>query len=296
MKILITGASGFIGSVLLKEASRVYGPENTIAFSSRSSIGCETILYEDGNLSLSANDRARLESVDVLIHLGAFIPKNQNQFNLINECNSNIFFTEKLLAFPYRDLKKIIYISTTDVYEPSELITETTKTIPISLYGWSKLYCESMTTTFAVSRNIDCQILRVGHVYGPGEGNYTKFIPRAINNILKGDAVELWGNGTEIRSFIYIDDVVAAILEAVNLDRHVGTINVVGGVPVSMRDVLNTLIKISGKIVNVIEKDHVGFKRNYAYDNAKFRKYLLSREMDLYVGLANEYASMEKSL
>ena len=233
-----------------------------------------------------------LATVDVLIHVGAFIPKNALQANAIEECNGNISFTEKLLALPFKNLKKILYISTVDVYEPANIITEATPTIPASLYGWSKLYCEHMTTIFAANHDLVCQTLRVGHVYGPGEEKYSKVLPNAIKNILAGDAVELWGDGSEIRSFIYIDDVVAAILQMVTQVENLGPINVVSGEPVSIRKLLNKVIAVSGKRVAITPKEFEGTKRDLIFDNAKLRKYLLPVETDLTTGLQAEYAYM----
>lgn len=292
MRLLITGVSGFIGSRLLGAACASFGGENVIAISSKPVDVCPSIMYHGSCFDLCPSDHGFINTAEVLIHVGAFIPKNVLQANAIEECNGNIFFMEKLLALPLEKLKKIIYISTTDVYEPAELTTEETATLPVSLYGWSKLYCERMASIFAENHGIGCQILRLGHVYGPGEEKYAKFLPKAIMNIVTGKAVELWGDGTEVRSFIYIDDVVAAILEAVNLSEDVGTINVVGGFPVTIYELLDQLIAISGRQVTVAAKEFKGARRNCIFDNSKLRQYLLPIETDLNTGLQAEYDYM----
>jgi UDP-glucose 4-epimerase len=244
MKLLVTGASGFIGSRLVKAASASLGPESVIAFSSTRAHSCPSIVYRGSNFNLSEADITLLATAEVLIHVGAFTPKDGLQANAIEECNGNVSFTGKMLALPLGSLKKVIYISTIDVYESAELTTEDTLTLPSSLYGWSKLYCERMTAIFAANRGIACQILRVGHVYGPGEEKYAKFLPKAIKRIVAGEAVELRGDGSEIRSMIYIDDVVAAILQACNLPTNVSPINVVGGVPVSSSQSVAAQLKL----------------------------------------------------
>jgi len=292
MKLLITGASGFIGSRLVSAACAAVGVENVIGFSSRQTGACPSIVYHGPDFNLSAADHALLATVNVLIHVGAFIPKNALQANAIEECNGNIRFTEKLLALPFKSLKKIIYISTVDIYEPAELTIEDTPTLPVSMYGWSKLYCERMTAVFAANQHLVCQILRIGHVYGPGEEKYAKFLPKAIKNILAGEPVELWGDGSEVRSFIYIDDVIAAILQAVKLREDVGPINVVGGVPVTIRELLDQLIAVSGKPVAITARTFNGVKRNYIFNNAKLRQHLLPAETVLNTGLQAEYAYM----
>jgi len=292
MKLLITGASGFIGSRLVSAACAALGAENVIAFSSKQVDACPSIMYHGSDFNLSAADHALLTTVEVVIHVGAFTPKNGLQANAIEECNGNIYFTEKLLLLPLENLIKIIYVSTIDAYEPAELTTEETPTIPVSLYGWSKLYCERMTSIFATNHRVGCQILRIGHVYGPGEEKYAKFLPKTIKNLAAGEAVELWGDGSEVRSFIYIDDVIAAILQAVNLRTDVGPINVVGGASVTIRALLDQLIAISGKQVVITAREFTGIKRNYVFDNAKLRQHLLPIETDLSTGLRIEYDYM----
>jgi len=292
MKLLITGASGFIGSRLVCAACAALGAENVIAFSSKPVDVCPSIMYHGSYFNLCAQDNALIETAEVLIHVGAFIPKNGLQANAIQECNSNILFMEKLLALPLRKLKKIIYISTVDVYEPAELMTEETTTLPVSLYGWSKLYCERMASIFAVNQRIGCQILRIGHVYGPGEEKYEKFLPKAMMSIATGKPVELWGDGSDVRSFIYIDDVVDAILEAVNLSEDIGPINVVGGVPVTICALLDQLTAVTGRQVEIAAREFNGAKRNYIFDNSKLRQHLLPIETSLNTGLQIEYDYM----
>jgi UDP-glucose 4-epimerase len=134
--------------------------------------------------------------------------------------------------------------------------------------------------------------LRVGHVYGPGEEKYSKFLPKAINSILAGESIELWGDGSEVRSFIYVDDVVCAIMKAIELNESAGPINVVGGWPVSIRELLDQLIVISGKSVSISARERSGTGRNYINDNTKMREKLLSEETDLITGLQIEYSYM----
>lgn len=156
MKILITGASGFIGGRLLDAAMTAWGRDNVIAFSSRKISDCRTVVYNnaESDFGLEPADKVLLEDVEVVIHAGAYTPKNGGEANVISACNENIFFTEKLLKLPFNNLRKIVFTSTLDVYAAVTPICESTPTQPATLYGWSKLYCEQMISVFASEKKL----------------------------------------------------------------------------------------------------------------------------------------------
>lgn len=295
MRILMTGTSGFIGSQLLKVVINVYGKENVIALSSKVMNACQTIVYQSiNNFQLTKSDIQLLASVELLIHAGAFTPKYAKDANTVDACNGNIFYTDQLLSMDMPKLKKIIFLSTIDVYADADFINELTPTMPASLYGQSKLYCEKMIEFFSKDKAISAQILRIGHVYGPGEEKYSKIIPNTIKKIKANQAVELWGDGSELRSFIYIDDVISAILKSVKLG-DVGVINIVGGKTISIEELIELLISISGKPVEIKKITFNGVKRNLIFNNEKMTKNLLKSETELSKGLEIEFAHIEHS-
>jgi UDP-glucose 4-epimerase len=146
-----------------------------------------------------------------------------------------------------------------------------------------------MVSLYAVKRGIANQVLRIGHVYGPGEEKYAKVLPKAIQSIVSGKDVELWGEGKELRSFIYIGDVVTAILKAVELNEQPGIINVVSGHAISIRDLLQKLIIIGGCDTAIVRREFSGILRNLVFDNTKIKKYLLPEETDFAIGLEAEF-------
>jgi UDP-glucose 4-epimerase len=293
MKIIVTGASGFIGARLVQAARFAYGSSVT-AFSSLPAEGSHIVYRIAPGLGLNMAEQALVEDADVLIHAGAFTPKSGAEANQLTGCNGNITFTEKLLALPWNNLKKIIFLSTLDVYANVDgIISEATPTVPASLYGLSKLYGERMVSLFAAERGLASQVLRIGHVYGPGEEKYAKVLPKAIQNIVAGKDVELWGDGNELRSFIYIEDVVTAILKAVELREDPGVINVASGNTISIRDLLDKLIAIGERGTGIVQREFSGATRDLVFDTAKFKQFLLPEETDFTHGLQTEFRYME---
>lgn len=293
MKMIITGTSGFIGARILARARAIYG-DGVTAFSSRRSEGSHIVYNDEPDFGLSARQLALVEGADIVIHAGAFIPKSGAEANQIASCNSNITFTKKLLDLPWHNLKKVVFLSTVDVYANiDDPISENTAAIPVSLYGMSKLYCERMVALYAQEKGISDQVLRIGHVYGPGEEKYSKVIPKAIQNIVDGKDVELWGEGRELRSFIYIDDVVAAIINSVESQEDMGVVNVVGGNAIGIRDLLEMLIDIGGRKTHIVRREFLGNPRDLVFDNTKFKRYLLREETDFRTGLREEFLHIE---
>jgi UDP-glucose 4-epimerase len=198
------------------------------------------------------------------------------------------------LALPWANLKKIVFLSTVDVYANVDgPISEATPTMPSTLYGLSKLYCERMVSLYADNRGLALQVLRIGHVYGPGEEKYAKVLPKAIKSIVSGKDVELWGEGNELRSFIYIEDVVTAIFNAVELDEQPGVINLVSGNAISIGNLLEKLINIGGRDIAIVRREFSGVARDLLFNNAKIKNYLLPEETDFAAGLAAEFKHIQ---
>jgi UDP-glucose 4-epimerase len=287
MKLLITGSSGFIGSHLLQAACKKFGKDNVIVLSSKENEVCDYVLY-DSNYNIKDEDKIKISGADVILHAGAYIPKSRMEKNTLHRCTGNIVFTDLLLSLDFKSLKKVVYISTVDVYKNEDVITESSPIEPESLYGLSKLYSEKMVTQFCNEKGVICQILRVGHVYGPGEKLYEKIIPTLIRNMLNGRGVELWGDGSELRSFIYIEDVIEAIMASIKFNEDLGVINIVSSQSISIVELIGMLRSLIDCNIDLIYKRYQGEKRNLCYDNTKMLEYLLKKETDLESGLLSE--------
>lgn len=292
MKILVTGATGFIGSQIIISLIKKYGDDSVVILSSKNSVGLTCFKYR--NMQDFGSEATSFDDITHVIHAGAFIPKETDQASNIKACCSNVDFTKTLLSHNFRSLVRILNISTVDVYGASNgRLSEKSVIRPVSLYGSSKLYCEDMVKTFSATSKTSYINLRLGHVYGPGEEKYKKILPLAIKNILAEKPVELWGDGSDLRSFIFINDVVESIMNALTFSKNNIDINITSGNAVSILELLQILKSVSSKSMTIINRDSSHIKRDLIFDNSYLLQTILQKETDLKHGLKKEYEYMK---
>ncbi len=294
--ILITGSSGFIGKHLHNTLINNLGANNVLALTSKPIENGNFLLHNNYNFSSDFFIESGYDNIDVIIHAGAYTPKQASEANNIERSNSNINNTYKLICSNLPSLKKIIFLSTLDVYGEDNIITEQTHESPVSLYGFSKLYCEKMLEVWGKQYDKKVQILRVGHVYGPGEEEYQKIIPTTISKIINNQPLQMWGSGEDLRAFIYIDDIVKSIINSISLEREVGAINLVSNQKISILDLMSKIITLMGSDKKIEQINLNNKVRNLVFDNAKMKQYLLENEIQLDAGLLQEIKYMEELL
>jgi nucleoside-diphosphate-sugar epimerase len=258
--ILLTGASGFIGSHLVTELCEKFGKDKVLALSSAPVENIPYLLHNDYKFERDHFIKHGYEDIETIIHAGSFTPKNGGEVNNIDKSNSNIYTTETLINCELPNLKKIIYLSTLDVYNSESIITESTPLQPVSMYAFSKLYSERMLENWGSQNNITIQILRIGHVYGPGEELYSKVIPESFRKVLNHQNLTIWGSGEELRTFIYVEDVAKAIVKAISFNYNLGVINLVGSQSISILQLVQKIKKLANSDVSIkkIEPDFKG--------------------------------------
>jgi UDP-glucose 4-epimerase len=291
--ILVTGVTGFIGKHLLSALIKQYGRENIVALTSKPVSGCSFLLHNNYSFKSDFFVTSGFSEIETVIHAGAFIPKNSQQANDLSKCNSNIVNTAALLNAEFPKLRKILYLSTVDVYGPANVISEESTIGPVSLYGDSKLYCERMIAAWANEKTVTCHILRVGHVYGPGEEAYQKIIPVTIKKLIDKESIQVWSDGSEIRSFINIKDIVAAVVKATELEESAGVINLVSSEQTTIKDLVYKIIEISGIAADIVFGNTNITGRNLVFNNAKMKQHLLEAELPLEQGLIEEWNYMK---
>ena len=276
MNIIITGASGFIGQKLISQVVFEYPRANIVLISSKEIKPYQTLIHNNYEVRPKDFINLGIIEIDVLILLGAFTPKYNSDADNILKTKTNVDSTINILG-SIPKVKKIIYISTIDVYEfKDEIITESTNTTPQTLYGFSKLFSEKIVEKFCVNNKVVFQILRLGHIYGAGEDAYKKLIPNTIRGVLNDRKVTIYNQGSAKVSFLSVTDCTKNIVESIKLDYHVGPINLVSNTSLTVREIVDLIIKLSSVEYNV-EVSNLNISaslRNYVFDNVKMTKYL----------------------
>ena len=259
MKIIIFGGGGFIGSTiadrLLKDGHELRIFERPRVEPYRQFSADEKVEWLTGDL-MSVHDVSNaIDGVDVVLHLvSTTLPKNSND-DPIYDVQSNLVSTLQLLnAMVAKQVRKIVFISSggtvygNPVYLP---IDEKHPTEPRVSYGITKLAIEKYLLMFQELHGIKANILRVANPFGErqrietAQGAVGVFLSKAIQN----QPIEIWGDGSVTRDYLYISDVAEAFARAVDYEGAKSVFNISSGVGTSLNDMIVLLEQVLGREV-----------------------------------------------
>ncbi|AEW02980.1 hypothetical protein A4D02_03025 [Niastella koreensis] len=289
-RILLTGASGFIGKYLLKalQSPSYNNLYEVIALASEPVDGCTTVLRKNFQIHKEDFRSLGIHQIDIVIHAGAYTPKDKMGMNDLAN-NNNVYSTDSLLNALPGKVKQFIYLSTLDVYANADgIISEDSQVLPASLYGMSKLYCEFMIDSWCKQQSVKYQVLRIGHIYGPGEERYKKLIPVTISKVLNKERPEILNDGIEKRSFLNIHDCIQAILASLVLEDSGNVINIVSGKSYTVKEIISMILEISGKGIEPVYKTITATPRHLVFDSTKMESLLHREAVDFRLGLEEE--------
>ena len=298
MKILITGGAGFIGKHLVKYLLEK-GENVSILDNFSNSDKKSTILFEKNGVKIFEGDITNFDDVskatkdqEIVIHLAAKISVLESIKNPAETFRINVNGTKNLLTIcKNNNIKKVIIASSAAVYGEGEKgikLKEETKKKPISPYGESKM---KMEEEIKKNNEMNCIILRFFNIYGIGQtSEYAGVITKFLEKIKKNQSLTITGDGTQIRDFVSISDVICSINDAIGYNKS-GIFNIASGNKITINELANLMIELSGKKLDI--KNMADKQGEIKYSQANI---LLAKQKLGYVSKINLKEGIKKLL
>lgn len=247
-RILITGITGFVGSHLAKKLSelgaKVYGI-------SRRELSGNVLRTSIENYE-SINEYVRQESIEVCVHLAAEALVEAGQIDPYQTFKININGTLNILEIARKNnLERVIIASTSHVYgnNPVPFLEEYAPK-PSRPYETSKTCTDIIAQSYADSFHLPVLIPRFVNIYGPGDLNFSRLVPKTMQNVIQEKPPTMWG-GEVVRDYLYIDDAIAAYLKLLTTDMQKIDKNRIFNFgtehKISVKNLIEKIIKLSGQ-------------------------------------------------
>lgn len=275
MNIVIFGGAGFIGTNLtfalgkqnhnikvidlkeeyFKPIQSFYLPNvKTIAVDAYNSEIFET--YIDNN-------------TDIVYHLISFNNPTTSNQHILNDLDNNINITINMLDVCKKYHLKLIFLSSGGtVYGPyhNAPLTEESLTNPISSYGIQKLTIEKLIQLYNYLYNMDYNIIRLSNPYGPYQrpNGQLGVVSAFTYNILNNKPINIYGDGSVVRDFIYIDDAINGIINITNYNGNIKIFNLGIGIGTDINTVIKIIEQESGQtsVKNYLSNRRADVKQN----------------------------------
>ncbi|WP_122563806.1 NAD-dependent epimerase/dehydratase family protein [Pseudomonas viridiflava] len=264
MKYVVFGGGGFIGSTIVDKLLaaghfvRVFERPRVEPF--RSFLPSEHVEWTTGDLASVHDVEDALDGMDVVLHLvSTTLPKSSNDDPIYDVQSNMVSSLQMLNAMLVKGVKRIVFISSGGtVYGlPQYLpVDENHPTEPVVSYGITKLAIEKYLKLYSDLYGIKQVVLRVSNPYGErqrletAQGAVAAFLHKALSD----KPIEVWGDGTVTRDYVYIGDVADAFLKAAEYEGTKSVFNISSGHGLNLNDLIDKVETVVGRKVERIYK------------------------------------------
>lgn len=250
---LVLGGGGFIGANLCRALIRAGGRVQAFGRSNVFPDALGGVEWTSGTFSDHAAIARAVEGNEIVFHLiGASTPESSNR-DPAADLQASVVNTLHLLEIcRVSEVRRVVFVSSGGtVYgiPPQVPIPESAATDPISAYGISKLVIEKYLGLYRHLHGLDYMVMRVANPFGPLQTAHRKqgVIAALVHKALNGDPLEIWGSGEVVRDFVYIDDVVEALVAAAGYQGLHRVFNVGSGIGRSVNQIVADIETVLGR-------------------------------------------------
>ena len=261
MHFLVTGGAGFLGSAL---ANRLHADGHRVSVLDDLSNGEQHRLHADIEFTQGDIDNipllwSLLHDVDCVYHLAARVSVAQSILHPRDYNRVNVGGTVSLMeAMRDTGVRRVVFTSSGAIYgqQPHLPVREIDPPHPDSPYAVSKWAAEQYVHTIGELWGLETVALRIFNAYGPNQSlpvSHAPVVPRFLQQTLTGGSVVLFGQGEQTRDFIYVDDVLEALVRTATAD-HINRriINIGSGQETSIRELVDQVSRVAGRQINLI--------------------------------------------
>lgn len=278
---LVSGGNGFLGSHIVKKLLKEQIDVTVVDNSSTMSVLNipKSVKFEKCNVE----DYNSEEHYDFVVHLAARPSPEDYISHPVDTLMSNSLGTLRMLEIAKRSSSIFMYTSSSETYGNASIIPTPESywgnvnfTGIRSCYDEGKRYSEALIMAYHRQFGLDTRIQRPFNVYGPGirpDGQYGRVVPRFILQALKDENITIHGDGTQTRSFLYVDDWVNGTWEFLNARGLAGEILNIGATSeITMNDLASLIIKITcsnSTIIHIDSREDDPYRRSADITKAK---------------------------
>ena len=251
-RVLVTGGSGFIGRHAVASLSAAGAHVRVVDLKPHPDPSVDIVVGDIADAE--ALNGAFAGGIDSVVHLAAVTSVLRSVENPGGTFDTNVLGTHVLLEAARRaGVGSLVFASTNAVTGPMEApaIVETAVLKPLTPYGATKAAGEMLMSAYTASYGVRCVCLRLTNVYGPGMQAKDSIVARLMRSIRLEREFEIYGDGRQVRDYVHVSDVIAAVRLGLDRPDWQGPIVIGSGKSLSVLEVVDTVREVTGAPLSV---------------------------------------------